>query len=203
MPTPPSCKWALIAMVVPAVAAGAAAAAPALVVSAPSAHATGEAAALPAGHSGRETEASGIVAGVTAVENPAQLDRVSATLSELFNTPLERVTARLRRLRRLDGAGVYVEIRQAKLPVRVVLDPHSGDQVSLAANWVLKTPVTPQRAGTSGVAVFWVDRETQPEYLLQVPAHATRLTLVVNGREVASAQPIRHAEGRVTFLARR
>lgn len=195
--------WALGATVVPAIVAALTAAAPFPFVSAPSAQESGKTTTLPAGRQGRQKESSGIVAGVTAVENAAQLKQVSTTLSEHFNTPVERVAARLHRLRQLEGAGVYIEIRQAKLPVRIVLEPYSGDQVSFAANWVLKTPVAPQGAGNSGVAVFWVDRETQPEYQLRVPTYATHLTLVVNGREIASARQIRHAAGRVTFQASR
>ena len=194
--------WVLGAMIIPG-AAVATAAEPFPLIGAPAARAPRAATPSHDQYSDSEKMRPGIVAGVTAVEDVAQMDQISTTISEHFNTPLQRVSARLRRLGNLEGAGVYVEIRQAKLPLRVVLEPYPGDQVSLAANWVLKTPVKPQGAGTSGVAVFWVDRETQSEYHLKAPAHASRLTLVVNGREIASAQQIRHGQGRVTFLATR
>ena len=159
----------------------------------------------------RETETSavrasgtgidnGTIVGVTDVGDAQKLEKVANYLAQAFKLPAGPIAGRLERLRTMPGNALYVQLEHLRGPARLVLTPTAGGRASLLVNGEMAVPV-PETTDKSGntVAVFWVERGREREYPLRIPASITHVTLVVNGREVVAAQPIRTGNKPLSF----
>ncbi len=144
---------------------------------------------------------SNMIAGVTDVADANKLARTSDFLAKAFNTPAGPITTRLQRLRALSGNSAYVHLQHLGGPSTLVITPAAGDKASLLVNGEMALDM-PKSGQDKMVAVFWVERGREREYSLRLPASVTHLTVVVNGRQVAAAQPVGTRSRRLSLPAR-
>lgn len=144
---------------------------------------------------------SNTIAGVTDVADANKLERTSNFLAKAFNTTAGPITNRLLRLRALPGNSAYVHLQHLGGPSTLVITPAAGSKASLLVNGEMALDM-PKSGPDRMVAVFWVERGREREYSLRLPASVTHLTVVVNGRQVAAAQPVGSRSRRLSLPAR-
>jgi hypothetical protein len=135
-------------------------------------------------------DVQGMISGGTDVRTPEKRTRVAEVLANTFSRGSAQIHGSLRELHGRPGNGMYFEVQQADgTRPSIVLEPEAGSIATLHVNGTMTVDLSGEVRGAEGaMAVFWVHSGTQPEYRLTIPPSVTHVTLVVNGRAIASAQ---------------
>ncbi|HEX7049584.1 MAG TPA: hypothetical protein VF188_05180 [Longimicrobiales bacterium] len=145
---------------------------------------------------------TGMTAGAVSARTLAEIKRAARSLGERFGQPAVQIEERLRQLRALPGAGIYVHMTQREFPSRVVIGWREGGSVSLpftsGARLSVIMPRDP-RAQEEMVVIFRIERGKQAQYAVQAPASVQHITIVENGREIVRARPIRPQGETIVF----
>lgn len=130
--------------------------------------------------------------------NEVGIQVAAKQLSDMAGGDDRDVARRLRHLQDRPGAGLYLQITSSSRPLTVVLQPsREGAARMSVGGGSLVWGGADSRVG--GVGAFWVKDAPQREYVIQLPPAVTHATVVVSGREIATAYQIDPAGEPVTF----